>query len=149
MQTSSEKPRETVDPGAAVIRNFKYKAFITYSHQDRRVAEWLHKTIENYRVPKPLVAQPGRDGPVPEKMFPVFRDRDELSSSPDLSVSIRDALAQSAYLIVLCSPPAAKSRWVNEEIIEFKRLGRSTLSPPLIADGEPSLRSTDRAGFPP
>jgi MTH538 TIR-like domain (DUF1863) len=86
------------------------RAFITYSHRNRRVAEWLHKAIENYRVPASLVGAAGRDGAIPRHVFPVFRDRDELGSAPDLSELIREALAQSAYLIVLCSPSAAKSR---------------------------------------
>ena len=149
MLTSSEECRATVESGAAIIRNFRYKAFITYSHQDRRVAQWLHKSIENYRVPKPLVSRPGRDGPVPERMFPLFRDRDELSSSPDLSLSIREALAESAYLIAICSPAAAQSRWVNEEIIEFKRLGRSDRIHALIVAGDPSVRSGEGGCYPP
>jgi Thoeris protein ThsB, TIR-like domain len=141
--------RATVECDPTVPWKFRYKAFITYSHRDRRVAQWLHRAIENYRVPKTLVSQPGRDGPIPENLFPLFRDRDELSSSPDLSASIREALAQSGYLIVICSPTAAKSRWVNEEIIEFKRLGRSDRVHGLIVDGDPSLRSAEGGCYPP
>jgi tetratricopeptide (TPR) repeat protein len=102
----------------------KYAAFISYSSRDERCARWLHKAIERYRVPEPLVGQQGRHGPIPEKIFPVFRDRDELASSADLSKELRYALAQSAYLIVLCSLAAVRSRWVNQEIAEFKQLGR-------------------------
>src|SRR5262249_30153725 len=121
---------------------FKYRAVISYSHRDHRVAEWLHKAIENYRVPESLVGSNGRDGIIPHQIFPIFRDRDELGSSPDLSVSIREALAQSAYLIVLCSPSAARSRWVNQEITEFKRLGRADRIHALIVVGEPRFPHT-------
>ena len=137
-QSVSKEAGKTTDPNPALIRQLKYRAFITYSHQDRRMAEWIHKAIENYRVPKSLVGQPGRDGPIPERLFPVFRDRDELSSAADLSSSILEALTQSAYLIVVCSPAATKSRWVNQEIIEFKRLGRSDRIHGLIISGEPN-----------
>jgi serine/threonine-protein kinase len=45
---------------------------------------------------------------------------------------------------VICSPPAAKSRWVNEEIVAFKRLGREDRIFCLIIAGEPN--ATDLPG---
>ena len=127
----------------------KYPVFISYSHKDERWAHWLHRGIEAYRVPKSLVGRPRPDGPIPSKIFPVFRDRDELASSPDLPAILRAALAQSAHMIVLCSPAAARSRWVNQEIIEFKRLGRADRILPLIVDGEPHSSAPGRECFPP
>src|SRR3954464_9309542 len=88
---------------SSVIREFKYKAFISYSHRDRQTAEWLHRSLENYQIPKQMIGLPGRDGPIPKRLFPIFRDRDELSTSSDLSIDIREALEQSANLIVICS----------------------------------------------
>jgi MTH538 TIR-like domain (DUF1863) len=129
--------------------NFRYTAFISYSHADQKVAAWLHKAIEGYKIPKDLQGTPGRDGPVPKSLFPVFRDRDELSSSPDLSKAIHDGLNASAYLIALCSPAAAKSRWVNQEIIEFIKLGRVDRIHALIVDGDPELSAEDGGSFPP
>jgi tetratricopeptide (TPR) repeat protein len=126
----------------------KYPAFISYSHRDERWAVWLHKRIERYRVPKPLVGTPGRDGPIPAHIFPVFRDRDELASSSDLPSVLRDALAQSAHLIVLCSRAAAQSRWVNQEILEFKQLGRADRILPLIIDGKPHAATLGLECFP-
>jgi hypothetical protein len=122
---------------SAASAGYKYLAFISYSHCDEYWARWLHKGIEGYRVPKPLVDGPGQNGPIPSKIFPVFRDRDELASSADLPAALHDALSQSAHLIVLCSPAAAQSRWVNQEITEFKRLGRGDRILPLIVEGEP------------
>jgi hypothetical protein len=148
-QPASETTKQTAVPEATGVHSFKYRAFITYSHDDGQIAERIHKGIESYRIPRSLVGQPGRDGPVPQKLFPLFRDRAELSSSPDLSAVIREALAQSAYLIVLCSPAAAKSRWVNQEIIEFKRLGRADRVHALIIDGEPDAGSAERQCYPP
>jgi hypothetical protein len=60
---------------SAELAGCKYPAFISYSHKDERWALWLHKGIEGYRVPKPLVGRPGRNGPIPKQIFPVFRDR--------------------------------------------------------------------------
>jgi len=33
-------------------KNYKYKAFISYSHTDMKFARWLQKKIENYKIPK-------------------------------------------------------------------------------------------------
>ena len=91
-------------------KQWHYKAFISYSSADRPQADRLHKALESYRVPKGLVGRPTANGPVPARLIPIFRDRDELPSSPDLQVSIRNALERSEHLIVLCSPHAvAKS----------------------------------------
>ena len=57
--------------------SFRYTAFISYSHADQKAAAWLHKAIESYKIPKDLQGTPGRDGPIPKSLFPVFRDRDE------------------------------------------------------------------------
>ena len=79
----------------------------------------------------------------------MFRDRDELAASADLSAAVRKGLAQSANLIVICSPAAVQSRYVNQEIIEFKRLGRADRILPLIVDGEPHAATPGRKCFPP
>jgi tetratricopeptide (TPR) repeat protein len=60
-----------------------------------------------------------------------------LPISTDLSAAINDALQGSACQIIICSPQAAKSRWVNEEILAFKRLGREDRIFCLIVAGEP------------
>ncbi len=117
--------------------DFKYKAFISYSHLDQAWGDWLHKALERYRVPKRMVGKQGRNGTVPPRLFPIFRDREELPTSSDLGQQINEALTDSAYLIVICSPHAAQSRWVNEEVLTFKRMGRDNRILGLIVDGEP------------
>src|SRR5947208_7054452 len=90
--------------------DFKFWAFISYSHQDRRWGDWLHRSLETYRVPRRLVGKPSRDGVVPARVFPIFRDREELPVSADLGSNINEALRDSRYLILICSPRAAGSR---------------------------------------
>ena len=126
----------------------KYWAFISYSHRDHKWGEWLHRELETFRVPKRLARVTGRHGELPARLFPVFRDREELPVSADLNRNIVEALRRSRFLIVICSPPAAQSRWVNEEILTFKRLGRSDRILALIVDGEPNA-SDDKPGFDP
>lgn len=74
---------------------------------------------------------------MPKRIFPVFRDREELASSSSLGGNIQNALRQSRALIVICSPRAAASRWVNEEVKLYKSMGREDRVFCLIADGEP------------
>ncbi len=116
---------------------FKFRAFISYSHADEKWARWLHRRLEAYRLPKRLVGTEAAFGPVPRRFAPVFRDREELATATDLGATLTAALEQSACLVVICSPAAARSRWVNEEILAFKRLGRSDRVFALIVDGEP------------
>jgi tetratricopeptide (TPR) repeat protein len=92
----------------------RYKAFISYSHKDRKTAEWLHRALETYRAPRALTK--GRDGASAGALRPIFRDREELSAASNLSEVIRDALDRSDALIVLCSPLSAASRWVDQEV---------------------------------
>lgn len=114
-----------------------YAAFISYSHADHAIARWLHRRIESYRFPKALVGTETPFGSVPRRLPPVFRDRDELPASGDLGQELRDALARSRFQIVLCSPKAASSKWVNEEILSFKRMHGESRTLALILAGEP------------
>ena len=116
----------------------KYPAFISYSHQDKKWADWLHPALENYRVPKTLLVAQGSDGPIPRRLFPIYRDRAETPATADLQDYVRNALEQSAHLIVICSPSSRQSKWVNQEIMTFKRLGRESQILALIVEGEPN-----------
>ncbi len=125
---------------AARQENYKYWAFISYSHSDEEWAGWLHKSLETYKVPKKLVGRETVAGALPRRVFPVFRDRDELPGASDLGGNIKQALSQSRYIVVICSPKAAISKWVNEEIKGFKSLGREDRVLCLIVDGEPNAK---------
>ncbi|MDQ2919505.1 MAG: toll/interleukin-1 receptor domain-containing protein, partial [Verrucomicrobiota bacterium] len=116
----------------------KYWAFISYSHTDQRWAEWLHRSLETYRIPRSLVGKETALGKVPARVYPIFRDRDELRASADLGSNIKEGLAESRSLIVICSPTAVSRPWVSEEIKDFKRLGRENSILALIVDGEPN-----------
>ena len=102
------------------------------------MATWLHKTLESFRVPNKLVGTQTSVGSVPKRLLPIFRDQDELSASGDLGSELTDALTSSLFLIVICSPASAHSKWVNEEIRLFKSLHGSGRVLALIAEGEPN-----------
>lgn len=115
----------------------RYRAFLSYSHKDEAAAGRLHRRLEAYRLPRRLVGRETQAGPVPARLTPIFRDREELPAATDLSETVRAALAQSGALIILCSPHAAASLWVAEEIRVFRELhpGRPILA--AILDGDP------------
>lgn len=125
-----------------------YRAFISYSHQDEAWARWLQRALESYRIPKRLVGTAGEFGTIPRRLRPIFRDREDLSSASDLTGRIKQELAASETLIVLCSPAAARSRWVEEEIRYFRRLGRGDRILALVVAGDPQAEDPERACFP-
>ena len=95
-------------------REFKFKAFLSYSHANREWGEWLHKSLETYRVPSSYVVMKNHSGKeIQRTLGRCFRDRDELNSGSDLDGAIREALATSENLVVICSPEAARSKYVN------------------------------------
>ena len=101
----------------------KYFAFISYKREDEEWAIWFHHELENYHLPATLN---GRTD-LPSEFRPVFRDIDELKAG-NLPEQIYEALATSAYLIVICSPNSAKSKWVNKEIRDFIEIGKAKCS---------------------
>ncbi|HIG81549.1 MAG TPA: TIR domain-containing protein, partial [Verrucomicrobiales bacterium] len=108
---------------------------------------WLHRGIEGYKIPKGLIGRDTRYGQVPKRLFPVFRDREELPTASDLSKIINQALIDSSHLIVICSPNSAKSQWVNEEVMAFKKLGKQNRILCLIVDGEPNAANKPELGL--
>jgi tetratricopeptide (TPR) repeat protein len=133
LSRKSAAPRQ----GGPADRTPRYWAFLSYSHKDSDTADWLHQALEKYSVPRSLVGRDGAHGVIPANFSPVFRDRHELAASGDLGHTIREALAASRCLIVLCSPDAAQSRWTNEEIIAFRKLHPKGCVVAAILAGEP------------
>lgn len=122
----------------------RYHAFISYSHVDENWSRWLQRALERYRVPRRLRQREGAE-PLPARLYPIFRDRDELASANDLSESILRALADSDALIVVCSPAAAASRWVNDEIRYFQQRGLGHRVFCLLVNGSPDAAASDCA----
>lgn len=92
-----------------------YVAFLSYNHRDAVVARRLQRRLESYRLPRGMA---GPDGG--RRLGSVFRDRDDLPAAADLSQAVRAGIARSRALVVLCSPHAASSIWVEREIRLFR-----------------------------
>ncbi|HYJ83895.1 MAG TPA: toll/interleukin-1 receptor domain-containing protein [Allosphingosinicella sp.] len=115
-----------------------FRAFVSYCHRDRAFAARLQRRLEAYRLPRRLADQVAPlPGQAPGRIGPVFRDRADLSAATDLSSAVREAIAVSSALVVVASPDAARSQWVDREIALFRELHPE--SPVLVAlvRGEP------------
>jgi WD40 repeat protein len=85
----------------------KYNAFISYSH----IADGLLSSKIQLGLQK--VAKPWYK----IRALNIYRDQTNLSVTPDLWGTIQNALYNTEYIILMASPTAAKSKWVNKEII--------------------------------
>ena len=110
--------------------NREYYAFISYKSKDVEWAIWVQHELEHYHLPASFN---GRED-VRQDLRPVFRDIDELSAG-NLPEQIKQALVNSQNLIVICSPQAAESPWVNQEVETFISLGRTNRIFPFIVEG--------------
>jgi len=118
------------------MMKYRYDAFISYRHTepDRFAAENLHRQMEAFRLPGKLSGKTGER----TKIERVFRDKDELPLTNNLEDPIMKALAESEYLIVICSPRIRESLWCRKEIETFIRMhGREKVLAVLI-EGEPA-----------
>ena len=111
-------------------RKKEYFAFISYKSEDVEWAIWLQHELEHYHLPASFN---GRSD-VRQDLRPVFRDINELSAG-NLPQQIKQALEHSQNLIVVCSPQAAKSTWVNQEVETFITSGRVDRIFPFIVEG--------------
>ncbi|MBR0137400.1 MAG: TIR domain-containing protein, partial [Erysipelotrichaceae bacterium] len=116
------------------MEQYQYRAFISYRHveRDAAIAQKLHTLIETYRIPSQVKKKSGIT-----KMGRVFRDREELPLSRDLSKDIYDALDNSEWLIVIASPDYIESKWCNAELDYFLSLERKDRVLTVLANGRP------------
>src|SRR6266404_3523290 len=103
--------------------DFKYKAFISYSHAaDERLAPALQSAL--HRFAKPFYRL---------RAIRTFRDKTTLQLTDRLWPEIQQALADSEYFILMASPDAASSIWVQREISEWLDLHNGSTQNLLIA----------------
>ncbi len=88
--------------------------------------------LETYRTPKAMV-----ENGAPQRVGKLFRDDDEIPASSDLGNQLEEALSDSEFLIVVCSPDTPTSAWVRREIAFFQEMGRGHKIIPLLVEGEP------------
>lgn len=110
----------------------EYYAFISYKREDEKWAKWVQDKLEHYKFPTNLN---GRTD-LPKNIRPTFRDVTDLKPGL-LAEEINNALRNSEWLIVVCSPRSAKSPWVCKEAQTFIDLGRADHIIPFVIEGNP------------
>ncbi|MCH5263522.1 MAG: toll/interleukin-1 receptor domain-containing protein [Lachnospiraceae bacterium] len=133
-----------------------YDAFISYRHSepDSFVAETLHRQLESFKLPRNVarrkIAQvgEGEEGNQAEedsaamlvnktRIQRVFRDKEELPLATNLADPITEALENSEYLIVICSPRLPESMWCRKEIETFIEMHDREHVLAVLVEGEP------------
>ncbi|MBQ6018012.1 MAG: TIR domain-containing protein [Clostridiales bacterium] len=111
-----------------------YNAFISYRHAklDMSIAEHIQKKLEHFHVPHKLKKKLKH-----QKITRIFRDKDELPITSDLTETITDALQKAEYLIVICSTNTKESMWVKREIQTFLLTHTRDKILTVLCDGEP------------
>jgi hypothetical protein len=113
----------------SVPREKEWDVFISYSRKDKIFAQPLYAALGAYRPPKSL--------PVPQRYLKPFLDVSD-AYGPDYEQAISDRLKQAAKLVVICSPNARGSRFVDGEIKTFLNDASRNEIVPLIIDGLPN-----------
>ncbi len=111
-----------------------FNGFISYSHAaDGRLAPAVQHGL--HRLAKPWHRR---------RALWIFRDQTGLSVTPGLWSSIQTALDGSEYFVLLASPEAARSKWVNREIEHWVATKSPDRILPVVTDGDwrwdPALR---------
>ena len=103
-----------------------FDGFLSYSHAaDGRLAPAVQRGL--HRLAKPWHRR---------RALWIFRDQTGLAVTPKLWTSIQDALDTSEYFVLLASPEAAGSPWVNREIEHWLAAKSPDRILPVVTDGE-------------
>ncbi len=126
---------------------YQFDVFLSYSRKDEEFARKLEEALENYRLPKDV-----NTSLVSKNRLSVFRDkRDLVPVAGDYWKTIEGYLARSANLVVVCSPNARLSEYVNHEIRAFLRSHEAKGVIPVLLSGRPNNESEagpDEYAFP-
>lgn len=109
---------------ASATSGQRYDAFISYSHaKDRAVSEAVQDGLQ--RLAKPWM----------RKALHVFRDDTSLSANPNLWEAIEDGLRGSRFFVLMASPEAAASPWVQKEVAFWQNRRSPTTFVIVVTDG--------------
>ncbi len=125
-------------------QKFKYSAFISYKHLDKKDAAFVQRKLENYRLPTKLCKEYG----LHNKLKKCFRDVDDLAGTV-LKDAILEEMKQCKFMILICSPNVnIDAEYINYEVEEFRKLRGDEYIIPVIIDGAPDDDDPRRKCFP-
>lgn len=106
-----------------------FDVFISYSRKNEAFAARLEKALENYR--------PEKDLKVPQRHIETFRDKEDFTAG-DYYKTLLKNLKDSSKLMVICSPEARASRFVDDEIRRFVEIRGAEHIIPILYSGIPN-----------
>lgn len=113
---------------------YQFDVFLSYSRKDEQFGRRLEEALENYTLPKDVNARS-----IAKKRLNVFRDRKDLvPNEADYHRAIEGYLKRSRYLVVICSPNARRSEYVNHEIETYLRSHEANRVIPVLLSGKPN-----------
>ena len=127
---------------------YQFDVFLSYSRKDEDFGRKLEEALENYTLPKNVASRS-----VSTKRLNVFRDKKDLvPNDSDYYKTIEGYLNRSRYLVVICSPNARGSQYVNDEIKTFLKSNEANRVIPILLSGRPnndSQAKPEEYAFPP
>lgn len=114
-----------------------FAAFFSYSRQNKRLAQWLVRELEGLRPPREIVDELRVQGAPFTSVRPIFRDEQDMPVGGVVPERLPEVLDASATMIVLCTPAAAQSNWVNTEIRVFAERHPERRIIAVVAEGDP------------
>lgn len=109
-------------PGSRRAASADFDVFLSYSQgADHDLAEAIQVGLERFAKPWNR-----------RRALRVFRDNSAMGVSPELWPAIVDSLDRSDWLVVLASPAAQRSKWVNREIEHWLNSGRPSAAARLL-----------------
>src|ERR1051325_8902216 len=103
-----------------------YDAFLSYSHAgDGKLALALQSGLQQFARPWNRL-----------RAVRIFRDKTGLSVTPGLWSAIETALGESKYFVLLASPRAAQSVWVQREVSHWLTRQAASRMLLVLTDGE-------------
>ena len=108
--------------------HYFHDVFISYSRKDKPFAVLLERMLRRYTPPKGL--------PVPKRRLNIFRDEEDFTGT-EYYQAVGRHLQGSRKLIVICSPNARASSFVNDEIRRFTQAHSAEDLIPVLIAGNP------------
>lgn len=113
---------------------YDYCAFISFSSEDAKIADWLKRRLDRYNIPTFIRREHNFHS---KRLKPSYTYLHSSEAGGELLAELTKKLEHSRYLIVVCSPHSAVSTYCNWEIETFVALGRKDYIIPIVVDGIP------------
>jgi hypothetical protein len=125
-----EEPEEASSNSAnrENVELYFHDAFISYSRKDKPFAVMLERELRRYTPPRGLS--------VPRRRLNIFRDEEDFTGI-EYYQAVNRHLQGSRKLVIICSPNARASSFVNDEIRRFTQVHSAEDLIPVLIAGNP------------